>query len=322
VARHEFDKSEEDEDRAPSPGTPGYFAALVMDGDEMGKWLNGKHPTLPLDADGHRKLSARLSEFALKHARGIVRGHDGCLVYAGGDDVLALLPADTALACASDLRSAFRKVLELDIDASVGVAIAHFTEPLQDVVRAAQDAEKRAKNQGNRGSLAVSLFKRSGETVHWHCKWPSVGRVGSGLGLFETLRGGLAAARLSARFPHRVGELLLPYLLDPAEPGRHLLQAAEQFDFRKIARREFTHVLGRQHGPKWEPCLEVEVRAQLAGYLDQLDEFRDAQGIPLQNNDKLRALLGLCQTVAFINRNDTKRSAALAAEPPQNPLKT
>lgn len=305
VAQHDPDKNEEDEERPSSPDASGYFAVLAMDGDEMGKWLSGEM-SLPLDPDRHQAFSAHLSEFALKqeHARGIVRRHAGCLVYAGGDDVLALLPADTALACARDLRNTFRDVMELGMEASVGIAIAHFKEPLQDVVRAAQEAEKRAKNKGNRATLAVSLFKRSGETIRWHCKWPSDGKAESGLGLFETLREGLAAEKLSAKFPHRITELLSPYLLDPAAEGRHLFQPAEGFDFREIAQREFLHVLGRQRGRNWEATSQAETLAHLAGYLDQLDDFRDADEVPLETNDKVRALIGLCQTVAFVSRNE------------------
>lgn len=57
-------------------------------------------------------------------------------------------------------------------DASVGVAIAHFKAPLQDVVRAARDAERRAKRDATKGGLgraavAVTLMKRSGEIVEW-----------------------------------------------------------------------------------------------------------------------------------------------------------
>jgi hypothetical protein len=56
-------------------------------------------------------------------------------------------------------------------DASVGIAVGHFTAPLQMLVREAKAAEKRAKTAYGRGALAVSLYKRSGEIVEWGCKW-------------------------------------------------------------------------------------------------------------------------------------------------------
>src|ERR1035441_1892046 len=92
-------------------------------------------------------------------------------------------------------------------DASVGIAIAHFKSPLQDVVRAAQDAEKRAKKELGRSAVAVTLFKRSGETIEWGCKW-----AGGGLELYRAIADALNAKKLSAKFPYRAAELLLPYL--------------------------------------------------------------------------------------------------------------
>ncbi|MDO8945354.1 MAG: type III-B CRISPR-associated protein Cas10/Cmr2, partial [Desulfobacterales bacterium] len=167
----------------------------------------------PLSPSYHLQFSEALGNFALLCAGPIVEAFDGRLIYAGGDDVVALMPADTALACAEALRSAFTggEVQAPDgtvlfrspapgfltsdrwkddhgrgrpipflvpgpaADASVGIAIAHFKAPLQDVVRAAQAAEKRAKNQLGRSAVAVTLFKRSGETNEWGAKWDSGG---------------------------------------------------------------------------------------------------------------------------------------------------
>jgi hypothetical protein len=69
-------------------------------------------------------------------------------------------------------------------DCSVGIAIAHFKAPLQDVVRTAQAAEKRAKRNPDQGGLgrsavAVTLMKRSGEIIEWGAKW------GGGLELYR-----------------------------------------------------------------------------------------------------------------------------------------
>jgi CRISPR-associated protein Cmr2 len=229
-----------------------YFAVLALDGDSMGKWISGsKTPKLeevlsvecaqvyrakganlekrrPLSPAWHLQFSEALGNFSQHAARRIVEAFDGRLIYSGGDDVLAMLPADTALECAHALRLAFRgdpalnraalgvltgdrqsrrsdrttplfqiqtpgflkltpqathrhgeKARLLDdpvnfpailpgprADCSVGIAIAHFKSPLQDVVRAAQAAEKRAKTQLGRGAVAVSLFKRSGESLN------------------------------------------------------------------------------------------------------------------------------------------------------------
>ena len=73
-----------------------YMAVLVADGDNMGKTLSSLK-----NADEHRNFSAALAVFA-GAARVIVEEqHNGILVYAGGDDVLAFVPVDLCLACAA-----------------------------------------------------------------------------------------------------------------------------------------------------------------------------------------------------------------------------
>src|SRR3989442_1357414 len=56
----------------------------------------------------HSQLSEALANFALYVAGAIVKFFAGQLIYSGGDDVLAMLPAETALECARALRMAFR----------------------------------------------------------------------------------------------------------------------------------------------------------------------------------------------------------------------
>lgn len=63
----------------PSP----YLAILVADGDKMGAAISKL-----LDSDKNLKFSKDLAAFADK-ARTIVNDHNGVLIYAGGDDVLA-----------------------------------------------------------------------------------------------------------------------------------------------------------------------------------------------------------------------------------------
>ena len=115
-----------------------YFAVLMMDGDNMGEWIAGDkmpkyqdvlHPVIkeklknpPYHKDWqeiletnrlmspaiHGFISKALGDFSLKLVRYIVENrHPGKLVYAGGDDVLALLPVDSVLEVSRELRAAF-----------------------------------------------------------------------------------------------------------------------------------------------------------------------------------------------------------------------
>lgn len=188
-----------------------YYAVIAMDGDEMGKWVSGEMAGGEITREFHTEFSRKLSEFALGEARKIVESHHGRLIFAGGDDVVALLPAPHALDCALDLAAAFAKIQPEEggrfLTASSGIAIGHIKAPLQDMIGAAQQAEKLAKSGAEwfdvdwssqddpwdwpcglpssasereqaakkapevrgygRDAIAVTLYKRSGEMIQW-----------------------------------------------------------------------------------------------------------------------------------------------------------
>ena len=133
---------------------PAHVAVLVADGDRMGEAIS----KLP-NAEANQDFSASLREFATNASR-ITRDHQGAPVYTGGDDVLAFLPVDTALACAAALRREFAARMGDGLTLSVGIAIAHYAEHLQNLIQWGRDAEHAAK--GSRNALAVSLHTRSG----------------------------------------------------------------------------------------------------------------------------------------------------------------
>jgi len=214
----------------PSP----YFAVLYFDGDEMGKWLGGEkapligeilHPQSAMGLLGaaasgttaargvlpiyealkdlrrpmgpalHRAMSAALRNFALEIARTVVEGqHRGRLIYAGGDELLALLPLEDALPAAWTLRrlwsgEAFARdgliglagfverngrllTLMGGATASVGIAYAHYLFPLGLVIEAAyRTADDEAKEALGRDALGVTIIKRSGERIETGARW-------------------------------------------------------------------------------------------------------------------------------------------------------
>lgn len=148
---------------------PSYFALLHADGDQMGRAIGDMHTP-----DDHERLSLALGGFAAE-AGVIVRGHHGALIYSGGDDVLAFLPLDTALDCADALRRAFADTMAAvpglsPVTLSVGLAIGHYREPLDNLLDWARAAERLAK-VGERNQLAVAFHAASGgasatTTVH------------------------------------------------------------------------------------------------------------------------------------------------------------
>jgi CRISPR-associated protein Cmr2 len=64
----------------------------------------------PISPGYHSSLSEALSNFSLYCVGPIVKEFNGQLIYCGGDDVLAMLPAQNALDCAQALQFAFRGV--------------------------------------------------------------------------------------------------------------------------------------------------------------------------------------------------------------------
>lgn len=317
-----------------------YFAILALDGDEMGKWISGarspamQHCLSPkaqayyeknapdflkapraVTPSWHLQFSEALGNFSLYAARRIVESFNGRLIYAGGDDVLAMLPATEALACARALRAAFRGEKEINdiakgliigrgndrqsdrdtqlfnvhydgylqlhpdsgaafgdrsrllsdpvnfpvlvpgpaADVSVGIAIAHFKAPLQDVVKAAQAAEKRAKRSKEEGGLgraavAISLFKRSGEILEWGTRWSDDTKKedSAGYRLLHTLLDALGPkGKLNGRFPHKLEALLKVYL-----PGSTSIRTDPEFEssFPEVIRLELDHCLKRNAG--------------------------------------------------------------------------
>ncbi len=153
---------------------PTYCAILQMDGDGMGAAVRAAAQG---GADSHRDFSEQLSKFARSEATRIVKEHKGFLVYAGGDDVLAILPAKRAIPCALELHEAFGNCVRLKgtvpegkvgksaLTISAGIAIAHCKMDLRFVMREAHGAEQDAKHSttGIKNRCGVRILKRSGE---------------------------------------------------------------------------------------------------------------------------------------------------------------
>jgi CRISPR-associated protein Cas10/Cmr2 subtype III-B len=267
-----------------------YIAILALDGDEMGKWLSGgkmpkfldqlapkalaylrdhadAEPRRLLTPSYHLQFSEALANFAIHRAREVVEGHDGELLYAGGDDVLAILPSTRAIACARELRAAFREDYRdgrllpgSKCDLSCGLAIGHYKAPLQMLVEEARKAELRAKNNYGRAALAISLYKRSGEIIHWGCKWKVKGEP---LDLMPRLTELVREEKLSGRFPYTLAALLQPYKLEDGknvEPG-----------VREIVKTEVAHALSRQ-GANLTKGERGELAGQIAAYLDSMED--------------------------------------------------
>lgn len=223
-----------------------YYAILVADGDRMGATLN------QIDSlKEHQKFSLRVADFA-SSAEQIVRKHNGYLVYCGGDDVLALLPANRALLCADALRRSFEQTLQpvmpngVKATLSAGIAIVHSMDNLQVALSWARETEQYAKH--TRDALAVARYPRSGGRNRYSAPWERYPEWDIWI---EAFHRGLADG-----FPYELRQLAREY---------RTLSAGANF-----LRSEATRVLERKQKPDRTLAIPEWVDS-----VERLDEFAE-----------------------------------------------
>lgn len=199
-----------------------YVAMLVADGDHLGSRILDLAATATPPAKLHRQLASALSTLA-DAAIATVSQHGGHALFAGGDDLLAVLPVQSALTCAEVLRQQYAaglaKVLPEKFAAqranatlSIGIAIGHVNEPMGRLLARAHAACKAAKQgpggHGLRNALGLEVKPRAGAAVSLQRRWqdeaatagqpdpsPLVARL-------ESWRDAFAAGQVSASLPY------------------------------------------------------------------------------------------------------------------------
>ncbi|GAB6134916.1 type III-B CRISPR-associated protein Cas10/Cmr2 [Thermococcus prieurii] len=164
---------------------PKYYAILKMDGDNMGKVISGSKSVKPvedylavkgLESDVkrpvtptvHIAITRSLSEFAVNFVPKLSEEHGGELLYAGGDDVFAIVPTDRVFSLAFEIQDSFREdwkdfsyLQGKTRSMSAGVLILHYKEPFYLAVRRVNELEHLAKESG-RNAIAIGYLKHSG----------------------------------------------------------------------------------------------------------------------------------------------------------------
>ncbi len=157
-----------------------YYALLMMDGDSMGQLLS-RLETPP-------KLSKMLDHFSTG-VDDIVARHHGKTVYAGGDDVMVLLPAKDAFAAADALAHGYSDAAEktqsgLSSTATISAAILYVPTrfPLQQAIRMAHSClDDIAKEKTGRDSIAFAILNGNDIGTLWSAPWDVVrGKLSTG----------------------------------------------------------------------------------------------------------------------------------------------
>jgi len=341
-----------------------YVAILAMDGDSMGKWVSGamsppwrtqlaeitikdffanesivghEHRSRLLESPRHvspsyhLQFSEALANFSIYLAGVIVEHFDGQLIYSGGDDVMAIIPARKALACALALRKAFRGERDLS---------SHFPGCLESHAAhdgfVALDGQAAAFGKTHRflprgvplivpgpaadisagmafGHMQAPLQNLVQAAHHALARAKAVpGKAAFGVTLFkrsgetiewsakwDSLALRVAAQfqdltedeRISGKFPYALSGLLRAYAAS-AQNSDWKIAASGEFDPMIIFPREIAHVLSRQSDAGWTASEREGFQTLVVDYLTN-----DCSGRPL--ND----FLGPFLTTAFINRN-------------------
>ena len=130
-----------------------YYAVVMFDGDDMGKWVSGaKSPTKKATIEGNKAITERLSKFS---AAGIAQAKgkkNMKVIYSGGDDVLAIGSILDVMRFVEEVREMFsdpENGLDKDATGSCGIIIAPEKAPLQQVISYGRKAEALAKGYEN-----------------------------------------------------------------------------------------------------------------------------------------------------------------------------
>ncbi|MGB9844475.1 MAG: type III-B CRISPR-associated protein Cas10/Cmr2 [Methanothermobacter tenebrarum] len=220
-----------------------YYAILMMDGDKIGKMLSGEN--LPetehfmhdkfkekiqeweegekllkmkriLTPSHHIAISRALKDFSLHEVPKIVEEHEGFLIYAGGDDVLALFPTENVLKAADKIQKCFTRDFYEDNEKiwmglgnkasmSAGIVFAHYKWPLYDAIERCREAERKAKEEYGRNAFYTIFIKHSGTILEAGGKWEfkeNMNTINYLLSILDVLAPKDKKKKLSHRFIH------------------------------------------------------------------------------------------------------------------------
>jgi len=301
-----------------------YYGFILMDGDRMGAWLAGNEPefqmtyascwhsqikvnaaekarnntdldqylreTRPVSPARHAAISASLNAFALHLTRyAVEEAHHGKLLYAGGDDVMAMIPAGELTSCMLLLRLLYSGAMpEHDADAlrqaaklpegvkldqgfvhykgrltrlmgkrataSAGAVLAHHSAPLQRVLKELRAAESTAKNKGDRDAFSIRILKRGGGTVSTTTKWFSQATgVKHPILLLQQFAQALGGEKLSRRAAYHAQAWVRDL------PSRSLFH--EEAMFARMLKANLQRQFKQQHGSENDIVLAGELAA-------------------------------------------------------------
>ena len=152
-----------------------YYAVMKSDGDNMGEILRS------LSSDGEIREHSRTCLSFCAQAADIILAYGGMPIYAGGDDLLALVPVvgqndSSIFALIETLRNTFNAHFQAEQEQhdgkptiSFGVAVQYYKSPLYEALERADDMLRRAKSSDEKNdeknACFLNLQKHSGHSI-------------------------------------------------------------------------------------------------------------------------------------------------------------
>jgi CRISPR-associated protein Cmr2 len=315
-----------------------YYAMIQMDGDKMGKLINGVQ-----SKEEHKNISRALSEFSRNHVPAIIEEtYPGRLIYAGGDDVFALAPlardidppvldrvdkvhaSKTILDLVDQLQQRYREVVQAVVigvaktaetpakktrkelvTTSADIAIAHHYTSQSYVRRISYEGLILAKNHYGRNALVVTVLRRSGEQTRVGCHWRYPGLAkeeAQPIPLFLSFYERFKEDALSPKCVFT--------LLEEAPTLVGLDQEAQQSEIKRVLRRQRNPAF-EQSFSNDEIASKAECLVRLAEAMDK-DEYprregQDELSVELHSDDRrygLVEVLGWLLVMVFLARKE------------------
>ena len=296
--------------------------------------------TRAMSPNRHLAISAALNDFALHVVPEVIeREYLGRVLYAGGDDVMAMLPVADLLPAMRRLRHAYsgdapdgaridwkavrgsRELVCKDgfallrerlmrmmggATASCGAIIAHHQAPLTAVMRELRDAEQRAKNEGGRDAFSLTVVKRSGGALHLTARW------GKPLDVLLEVRDFLAAPSVSRRAVYNS----LAWLKDlPQDADADILGSLLAYQFVRQTRAR------AKDDARWKPDDIAVLARRVAGLAAEAsrkarqEEERQRSEAKRTTADWLERFLGVAEFLARETRFGDEAATSSKSDP-------
>ena len=185
-----------------------YYAILISDGDNIGDWLGIKSNIRRevLSDSFHERFSKKLSKYAKDVSESWKDRYPRLTIYAGGDDLMALMHPFEVVSyskmCNEKFKLALKELAKENKEPSIsaGILITHAKMSLQKAINDARVLEKKAKDVEGKSSVCVGVLTRSGNLTSFVAKWEDIG-------LYEELVNAFRKGSVSSSLAYDIRQL-------------------------------------------------------------------------------------------------------------------